>query len=295
MKQPFLWIYILCLTLGACSNSPAVRAPIVDNSRDTKPKTVKVEPKSINTPEKDWRPEEYIVKKGDTLYSIGLNFGYDYKEIAQNNHIQAPYNIYVGQKIIIQSKEKSAGASNVKKTSAPVADSEVSTKPIETDNTNIKAQTLNADSPVQANSPNAGNTNKSATTPSNQVASDDALTWSWPTQGRLITNGSEGAIAKGIDIDGKMGQDILAAAEGKVIYSGSDLRGYGNLVIIKHNKEYLSVYAHNSKIIVKEGQAVTRGQKIAEMGNSGADAVKLHFEIRYQGRSVDPSKFLGPQ
>lgn len=117
------------------------------------------------------------------------------------------------------------------------------------------------------------------------------MAWAWPTKGKVIANFSEGS-NKGIDIAGTMGQTISAAAPGKVIYSGSDLRGYGKLVIIKHNSNYLSVYAHNSAILVKEGQTIARGQKIAEMGNTDSNNVKLHFEIRQQGKSVDPSKFL---
>ena len=120
---------------------------------------------------------------------------------------------------------------------------------------------------------------------------DESLTWSWPTQGKVSAGFNE-ASNKGIDIAGSTGQAINAAAPGKVIYSGSDLRGYGKLVIIKHNKTYLSVYAHNSKILVKEGQAIAAGQKIAEMGNTDANSVKLHFEIRRLGKSVDPTKYL---
>ena len=120
---------------------------------------------------------------------------------------------------------------------------------------------------------------------------DESISWAWPTQGKLIARFNEGS-NKGIDIAGTMGQAINAASTGKVIYSGSDLRGYGKLVIIKHNKTYLSVYAHNNKIIVKEGQVVSAGQKIAEMGNTDTNAVKLHFEIRRLGKSVDPAKYL---
>ena len=122
-------------------------------------------------------------------------------------------------------------------------------------------------------------------------ADDESLAWGWPTQGKVSASFNE-ASNKGIDIAGATGQAIKAAAPGKVIYSGSDLRGYGKLVIIKHNKTYLSVYAHNSKIIVKEGQAVAAGQKIAEMGNTDANSVKLHFEIRRLGKSIDPAKYL---
>jgi len=122
-------------------------------------------------------------------------------------------------------------------------------------------------------------------------ADDESLTWAWPAQGKVVADFNE-VSNKGIDIGGSAGQAISAAAPGKVIYSGSDLRGYGKLVIIKHNKTYLSVYAHNSKIVVKEGQIVAAGQKIAEMGNTDTNWVKLHFEIRRLGKSVDPAKYL---
>ena len=123
------------------------------------------------------------------------------------------------------------------------------------------------------------------------TSDDESIAWAWPTQGKVVAGFNE-ASNKGLDIAGKTGQTISAASGGKVIYSGSDLRGYGKLVIIKHNKTYLSVYAHNSKIVVKEGQAVSAGQKIAEMGNTDSNSVKLHFEIRRLGKSVDPAKYL---
>ena len=123
------------------------------------------------------------------------------------------------------------------------------------------------------------------------VESAENIDWAWPTKGKVVANFNE-ASNKGLDIAGTTGQAVNAAAAGKVIYSGSDLRGYGNLVIIKHNSTYLSVYANNSQILIKEGQVVSRGQKIAEMGNSDSNSVKLHFEIRRQGKSVDPSKYL---
>lgn len=123
--------------------------------------------------------------------------------------------------------------------------------------------------------------------------SEDApIEWGMPTQGKLIGQYSESANRKGIDIAGKLGQPVLASAAGKVVYSGSGLRGYGKLIIIKHNKTYLSAYAHNDKVLVKEGQSVTRGQKIAEMGNTDADRVELHFEVRRLGKPVDPAKYL---
>jgi lipoprotein NlpD len=121
-------------------------------------------------------------------------------------------------------------------------------------------------------------------------ADEDAVSWMWPADGKVVATFDDSK--KGIDIAGKSGQPVLAAGSGKVMYAGSGIRGYGNLVIVKHTSTLLSAYAHNKTISVKEGQTVTKGQKIAEMGDSDADAVKLHFEIRQQGKPVDPSKFL---
>ena len=131
-----------------------------------------------------------------------------------------------------------------------------------------------------------------ATDDNADVGEEPALAWSLPAQGKVIAQFSEAANRKGIDIAGKLGQPVLASAPGKVVYSGSGLRGYGKLIIIKHNKTYLSAYAHNDKVLVKEGQSVTRGQKIAEMGKTDTDQVKLHFEVRRLGKPVDPAKYL---
>jgi lipoprotein NlpD len=131
--------------------------------------------------------------------------------------------------------------------------------------------------------------------PSPATAGDpDRLDWAWPTKGKIIAGFSDTANLKGIDIAGSAGQAIHASAPGRVVYAGNGLRGYGKLIIIKHNATYLSAYAHNREILVKEGQQVTRGQKIAEMGNTDADQVKLHFEIRRQGKPMDPAKYLPP-
>jgi lipoprotein NlpD len=120
---------------------------------------------------------------------------------------------------------------------------------------------------------------------------DDKLSWMWPADGRIVATFDEGR-NKGIDIAGRPGQQVVAAGAGKVMYAGSGIRGYGNLVIVKHNNSLLSAYAHNRKIVVKEGDNVAKGQMIAEMGDSDADSVKLHFEIRQQGKPVDPARFL---
>ena len=312
-------VIFLSLILVACSSTPN-RAPVIDRAPET-PKAKAAQPAKATTTKsnvngKDWRPDTYTVKKGDTLYSIGLEFGYDYKEIAQNNNISAPYNIRVGQQLKI--KSNNATSANAKPNEASNSD-DVVIKPLNNDNQIIQGQdsSINPANIPSLNSPKAvrepysdqalnaqSSTNATPTkttesklpetkSASSTVVAEDSVDWGLPTKGKIKTAFNEGGTgAKGIDIEGTMGQDINAAGSGKVIYNGSDLRGYGNLVIVKHNKEYLSVYAHNSKILVKEGQIVAKGQKIAEMGNSGTDVVKLHFEIRYQGKSVDPTKFL---
>ncbi len=322
---PKLSVVLLSLILAACSSTPN-RAPVIERlpepAKIKATQTTKKPTSTNNVNGKDWRPDTYTVKKGDTLYSIGLEFGYDYKEIAQNNNINAPYNIRVGQQL----KIKGSNPSNAKP--AEPNNEDVVIKPLNNDSQIIQGQNNNAsptniptlntpkamrepysDQALNAqNNANTAPTNaseaKTIETKSTEVKptetkptdattlADDVVDWGLPTKGKIKTTFNEGASAKGIDIEGTMGQDINAAGNGKVIYNGSDLRGYGNLVIVKHNKEYLSVYAHNSKILVKEGQTVLKGQKIAEMGNSGTDAIKLHFEIRFQGKSVDPTKFL---
>jgi lipoprotein NlpD len=275
-----IFIVVLCVVISACA-SPQNRAPVLDRSgayNAKKPAT-----KLTN---KDWRPDFHIVKKGDTLYSIGLEYGYDYREIAQLNQIEQPFVIRLGQTL----KLKEAKTQTKTVVTQKPHDDDVVIKPL---NNNSSAPLATPASTVTDNTDQKNN-NRSSNIQNIAFGQQEENTeWIWPTKGKVTNGFIEGGNTKGIDIEGKLGQEINAASAGKVIYNGSDLRGYGNLVIIKHNTDYLSVYAHNNKILVKEGQQVLKGQKIAEMGNSGADKVKLHFEIRYQGKSVDPNKFLG--
>lgn len=336
---------ILILLAGCAANTPA---PVVE--RQT---TFKKTAGNVNkNADKDWRPDTYIVKKNDTLYSIGLEYGYDYKEIAQRNNIPPPYVIRLGQSLKI--KEADTGISNATSAVPESNDANVVIKPLNSEA--AYSQPMSAPVNAAATRPAAAAltptlsepkairepysekalatlptptksakpppeklatvsdktdvakslTNKVETNKSEPVKSElvkpvventgalngeDDVVWSWPTVGKVVAGFNESS-NKGVDINGKLGQPVIASAAGKVIYSGSDLRGYGKLVIIKHNKTYLSVYAHNSQILVKEGQQVSKGQKISEMGNSDADQVKLHFEIRRQGKSVDPAKYL---
>lgn len=319
-------LLILMLLTGCASHAPA---PIVE--RQTAPKPSRVAHKAS---EKDWRPDTYMVKKNDTLYSIGLEYGYDYKEIAQLNNIPAPYVIRLGQLLKIKETNTAVG-STASAAEEPNNDANVIIKPLSSETAITKSTSAPASAaiavppllsepkalrepysdkalatlpapnkpvkPVEVASPVAAKVESAKVEPvkpapikpENMAVTngEDDVIWAWPTAGKVVSGFNESS-NKGIDISGKQGQAVTASAAGKVIYSGSDLRGYGKLVIIKHNKTYLSVYAHNSQILVKEGQQVSKGQKISEMGNSDADQVKLHFEIRRQGKSVDPAKYL---
>ena len=311
-----LYCLILVVFLASCQSNPPVK--VIDRTPETKPKPPITKP--IDKSTADTRPDSYTVKKGDNLLRVGLENGFDYKEIAAANNIPPPYVIRVGQKLDFTSlKAKANSADGVVVTpiktdpnTTEIKSTEV--KPIEPVKTPPKlsqpkatredysieamrqtgtktAETKPADKPTETKPTNTGN--DVTGTPDGVKPVGDEINWSWPTQGKVIAGFSEG-VNKGLDIGGSTGQAIKAAASGKVIYSGSDLRGYGKLVIIKHNKTYLSVYAHNSKILVKEGQIVAEGQKIAEMGNTDSPNTKLHFEIRRQGKSVDPAKYLAP-
>ena len=326
----YLWLALCFSIFTACESNPP--APVIDRMPNTKPKPPVSNPatkpvaKAVSKNSElgnDWRPDSHIVKKGDTLFGIGLEYGVDYKEIAAANNIAPPYPIKIGQMIDLKSfKTKTAHAAEASKSEDGVVITPMKTEPAVVGDKPIAAEKpiASAVTPVLSEpkalrepyslaamnrKPNQSSTvatkaseiKPTETKPTETkpidatTAGDEAIAWAWPTQGKVIGNFNE-ATNKGIDIGGETGQAIKAASAGKVIYSGSDLRGYGKLVIVKHNKTYLSVYAHNSKIVVKEGQNVAAGQKIAEMGNTDANATKLHFEIRRLGKSVDPAKYL---
>ncbi len=246
----------------------------------------------------DFRPQTYTVQKGDTLYGIALEHGFDYKEVAEWNGITSPYTIHIGQSVkfndspqtVVVTPLKTGAAAETRQTGE---DTLLKTQPkavklaySEQAEKSSTARTEPQDKPAAAELP-------ADKKEGIQAEDDERVEWNWPTSGKVITSFNEASNSgKGLDIGGKSGQPVLAAGPGKVVYSGNGLRGYGKLVIIKHNRTYLSAYAHNHKILVKEGQNVTRGQKIAEMGDSDADQVKLHFEIRRFGKPVDPMKYL---
>lgn len=226
---------------------------------------------------------QYLVRRGDTLYSIAFRYGWDWKALAAHNNIDAPYTIRPGQTIRFDGKtgSQSSVAKNTPPVAPVVASKASSTPPATTKTESVKA------------AKNSSQSTSSAVSPAPVRGTEG---WVWPTNGSLIGRfASNGSLNKGIDIAGQLGQPVLAASSGTVVYAGSGLRGYGELVIIKHSDTYVSAYGHNRRLLVQEGQQVKVGQSIAEMGSTGTDRVKLHFEIRRQGKPVDPLQYLPPR
>eukprot|EP00825_Cyclidium_porcatum_P004912 TRINITY_DN1233_c0_g1_i3.p1 TRINITY_DN1233_c0_g1~~TRINITY_DN1233_c0_g1_i3.p1 ORF type:complete len:309 (-),score=0.44 TRINITY_DN1233_c0_g1_i3:233-1159(-) len=294
------------LLLAGCMSQQPV--PAVDRSGTTQSRAA-----SVAQPA---GPGYYTVKRGDTLYRIALENGQDHRDIAAWNNIANPSAIKEGQVLRVQPP------------GTPESTDGVMTKPIATGAV-VEARSLDQPTGTSATQPNGlkreprvgkepysdeayARLNKTgepakpveakpetkpeakpdapAAAPAVAAGPDD-VPWLWPSSAKVTAPYSDSG-NKGLDFAGKAGDPVLAAGDGKVVYAGSGLRGFGELVIVKHNATYLSAYAHNRKILVKEGQQVSRGQKIAEMGNTDAESVKLHFEIRKQGKPVDPAQYL---
>ncbi|NDH82357.1 MAG: LysM peptidoglycan-binding domain-containing protein [Burkholderiaceae bacterium] len=255
-------IALVALGLTACSTPPRTKpATITDRST----------PVASAPTQEPVPPGFYRVKRGDTLIRIALDNGQSYRDIAAWNNITDPNLIEVDQ--VLRVKPPPSSARVVTKPIEPIkpADSKASTdKKVATKKVEEKE--------VAAAEPKAD-------------AVDPPIKLSWPAKGKVVEEFNE-AKNKGIDIAGKMGEPIQAAADGKVVYAGNSLRGYGNLVIIKHDNTYLTAYAHNRTLVVKEGESVRKGQRIAEMGDSDANMVKLHFEVRMNGKPVNPMQYL---
>jgi lipoprotein NlpD len=225
------------------------------------------------------KPGFYSVRPGDTLTKIALDHGQAWRDIAKWNGLDNPNVIEVDQVLRVAPPPMEAAANR-------------QTKPVMAQNQTLaNSSTSNTPTPTasSASTSNTPNAAPSASPPVN--VSDDGMAFAWPHPGPVLA-GFDEAKNKGLDFAGKAGDPVLAAGDGKVVYAGSGLRGYGNLVILKHNNTYLTAYAHNQTLLVKEDQSVTKGQRIADMGSSDSDRVKLHFEIRKQGKPVDPAKLL---
>jgi lipoprotein NlpD len=263
----------LSVLLVGCSSTPTGGVRVVD--RNGKPVAPQRQPVTTG---------QYVVKRGDTLFSIAFRYGWDWKALAARNSIPEPFTIHVGQTIRFDGRSNASSASVA---SAPAVVPQTTTRSSTSPSGSLKTTVISRPvgvAPVVATTP--------ATTP--VVAGvKSASGWAWPTNGIVIARfSSNGSLNKGIDIAGDLGQPVLAASDGSVVYAGSGLRGYGELIIIKHSDTYVSAYGHNRRLLVREGQQVKVGQTIAEMGSTGTDRVKLHFEIRRQGKPVDPVEFL---
>jgi lipoprotein NlpD len=294
VRNRFFALLLISTVLAGCA-SDGRRAPVYERAEAQK-HAAKAN-KSLR--EKDWRPKSYIVQKGDTLYSIAFNYGFDYHDLAKLNGIKNPRVISIGQEIrLFPNKAKTTPVSapvQAKPIEILVKDQPKLVKYPYSESTMAQIDRVQQQvTKVYLSKPDvkSGTQADDSTDDEDDVGAEPTMEWSLPTKGKLISQFSEADNRKGIDIAGKLGQPVVASANGKVVYSGSGLRGYGKLIIIKHNNTFLSAYAHNSKILVMEGQSVSRGQKIAEMGKTDARQVALHFEVRRYGKPVDPAKYL---
>jgi lipoprotein NlpD len=262
MSRAGMWVFaalVIAIGLSGCANKGRL-APVEDPAVAHNKSAARALPGTENA----GKPGYYTVKPGDTLIRIGMDNGQSWRDILRWNKLDNPNLIETGQVLRVAPPQP-----------------EVIARPA----------TAVASAPVAAasapKSAPAGPTTSVASTD----AAEDVLSFQWPARGNVIA-GFDESKNKGLDIGGKAGDPVVAAADGRVVYAGAGLRGYGNLIILKHNNTYLMAYAHNQTLLVKEDQVIKRGQKIAEMGNSDADQVKLHFEVRRQGKPVDPAKYL---
>ena len=273
-----LCCFLISISLFACSSRDRP-APVVTVYGSTPLKS------SVNN---RINTDVYTVRSGETLYSIAWRANSDVRQLAKLNGISPPYNIFSGQKLFLVSKNKGKSG----KASSSKHSSKKQTKSSNQTSTKVVKNTI-ATSKKQAYGENISKKKKVQNTLPKTSFSQKISHWQWPVKGNIIAKFSSKAQGnKGIDIAGKRGTTIRAAANGKVVYAGTALRGYGKLVIIKHNDDYLSAYAHNDKILVKEQQQIKLGDVIAKMGNTDAQRVMLHFEVRFRGKSVDPLKYL---
>ena len=312
-----------CLSMVVACSSHDSPAPVRDaGNRSAKHSN---QARTVKKADEPLAKNRYRVKKGDTLYAIAWMYGLDFQAVARYNDIQPPYSIYAGQVLKLDLDNPSAGRYVVKSgdSLSMVAQNHgtsmmalVRLNDLKKPYTIHPGQLLLLGAPSTPASatmtakrdPKQNNVQKAGTPVTQGLAAgnrkeysrtineqnyNNYLTWQWPARGRIIQGFSLSEQGnKGIDIAGTRGQAVVAAAAGKVVYAGSALRGYGNLIIIKHNEDYLSAYAHNDVLRVQEQQEVKAGQRIADMGSSDAQDVRLHFEIRYRGQSINPVRFL---
>lgn len=290
---------VAALVLAGCASRTRAPAPVEDRSSGVRTAPLPPVaapaaelPKVLPGSENAGKPGYYTVRPGDTLIRIGLETGQNWRDIGRWNNIDNPNVIEVGQVLRVSPPDTVVAR--------PVPPQAVAPAPAVAASHPAQA----ASSPASAASSPAPSTPRGTVTtaspgpaaPQPPVPAEEEIAWAWPAPGNSsVIGGFDEVRNKGLDIGGKPGDPVLAAADGRVVYAGAGLRGYGNLIILKHNNTYLTAYAHNQTLLVKEDQTVRKGQKIAEMGATDTDRVKLHFEIRRQGKPVDPARLLPPR
>ena len=273
---------VAAAVLAGCSSTSVNRAPVEDRGTAGAPR---VDPATLPGAENAGKPGFYTVRQGDTIMRIATEVNQPWRDIARWNNLDNPNLIEVGQVLRVVPPAGTTVASAPALTEGPrpaagtPAPAPAPAKPA----VPVATQTTPGVTPAPAPAP--------ASPPPPPSAGADDVDFIWPASGALIA-GFDEAKNKGLGIAGKAGDPVLAAADGRVVYAGAGLRGYGNLIILKHNNTFLTAYAHNQTLLVKEDQTVKKGQKIAEMGSTDADRVKLHFEIRRSGKPVDPARYL---
>ncbi|WP_425319572.1 murein hydrolase activator NlpD [Gilliamella apis] len=291
------------------SSTPASHSTVTSNSNRDSQSVVTSNERIVynrnynDIPKGGYQGDTYTVKRGDTLFYIAWVTGNDYRALAAKNNIKEPFAVNVGQVLdvsggttVVETKKTTSTAQVVAAGNyGSATNTTTKTKPVVTTVTTTTTTTSGKDKPT-----NTIQTTETVTEPVDTTTTEPAklpttsnvanIVWQWPAQGKIIEKFSNAS--KGIDISGTLGTKVVAAANGRVVYSGNALPGYGNLIIIKHNDDYLTAYAHNQTILVKEQQNVRAGEQIATMGATGTSSVRLHFEIRYKAQSVDPLKYL---
>ena len=273
---------VAAAVLAGCSSTSVNRAPVEDRGTAGAPR---VDPATLPGAENAGKPGFYTVRQGDTIMRIATEVNQPWRDIARWNNLDNPNLIEVGQvlRVVPPAGTTVASAPALTEGPRPTAGSPAPAPAPAKPAVPVATQTTPGVTPAPAPAP--------ASPPPPPSAGADDVDFIWPASGALIA-GFDEAKNKGLGIAGKAGDAVLAAADGRVVYAGAGLRGYGNLIILKHNNTYLTAYAHNQSLLVKEDQSVKKGQKIAEMGSTDADRVKLHFEVRRQGKPVDPSRYL---
>ena len=293
-------VLAVAVLAGCVTSRPA---PVVERTAKPKPAAPAVAAPQTAPRASDTRPEFYTVRRGDTLYSIALDHGIDYRELARWNAIDNPAAVQAGQQLrltappgtVLTAPLKTAPGVEARPLGATPLPSAAATDAVKSQPKGVRvpysdqayAQLASIKPDVMPLPPQVKPGPSAPAMPEG-----DELQFAWPANGKIVSSFNDSTNLKGIGIAGRSGQPVFASAPGRVIFSGTGIRGFGKLIVIKHNNTFLSVYGHNSELLVKEGQNVSKGQKIAEMGNTDADQVKLHFEIRRYGKPVDPMKLL---